>query len=172
MRRLRKLTGLFIVLATATSTLLASTPHYDCLCPDGSIRRFCFRSASGEESCCGVASCCSKESSSDEQPKPSCCGKQSKPKIKGTSFAGQSPRSKAVNEPSFRGTCCQRILAVPEAQASFRTPEVVDQTPFVLLAVADAEYLFPTTIQCQLIWQIHTLPPPTDLVTTLQRLVI
>ena len=172
MRQLRKLAGILIVLATATTTLLAGTPHFDCRCPDGSIKRFCFHSACGEQSyCCSGASCCAKAAEPDAQPKPSCCAKQSKPKPLGT--ADQSPQDMDNHEPIFRGTSCQKTLADAEIQTSVRI--AVEQPPaveLVVFALQDAGHLFPTANQVQSLGHVHALLPPPDLVTTLQRITI
>ena len=176
MRRLRKIAGVMMVWATAATTLLAGTPHYDCRCPDGSIKTFCFGSTSGESSCCcsgacskakNRKSCCRKDSSgSRSAAKPACCCKQSKP-------AGASVASAKMplNEPVVRGSCCQKILVEPEIQSSVRASTIVDETPGVVAAVllaAKIEYL--SDVALGRTWEVHWLPPPTDLVTALHRL--
>ena len=181
MRRLRKIAGVMMVWATAATTLLASTPHYDCRCPDGTIKRFCFSSASAESSCCcsGTVcgskpsegkSCCRKETSgSKSTTKPSCCCKPSKPQ-RTTVVSWNQPG----NGITVHGTCCQKTLAQPEIQPSVRATTVVDETlalVFVLPSAKAIEYLS-NVAPSRNIWQVHWLLPPADLVTTLQRLVI
>jgi hypothetical protein len=179
MRRFRKIAGVMMVWATAATTLLAGTPHFDCRCPDGSIKRYCFSSASGESSCCcsGTCSkanddksCCRKQkTSSQSTAKHACCCKQSKSQG-GSVATGSNP----VNGPAVRGTCCQKSLANLEFQSSVRVTAVVDDASvahvFVLPAM-DIEY-FSNAAPSRTVWQVHWLPPPTDLVTTLHRLVI
>jgi integrase len=181
MRRLRRTAGVLIVWATAATTLLASTPHYDCRCPDGTIKRFCFSSTTSESSCCcsgtgcgsksnDAKSCCRKgASSSKSTTKLSCCCKPSKPQHTSV-VAGNQP----VNGLTVRGTCCQKTLAQSEIQSSVRATTIVDETPslvFVLHSAEGIEYLS-NAAPSRTIWQVHWLPPPTDLVTILHRLVI
>ena len=176
MRRLRNIAGVMMVWATAATTLLAATPHYDCRCPDGSIKTFCFGSGAGESSCCcsgtcskaknGKSCCRTGSSGSRSTAKPACCCKQSKPA--GASVASEK---KPLNEPVVRGSCCQKILVQPEIQSSDRASPIVDETPVVATAVllaAKIEYL--SDVALSRTWQVQWLPPPTDLVTTLHRL--
>jgi hypothetical protein len=181
MRRLRKIAGVMIVWATAATTLLASTPHYDCRCPDGTIKRFCFNSTTSESPCCcsgtncgsnsnDAKSCCRKKTPSRQSTtKPSCCCKQSKAQNNSV-VAGNPPATGVI----VRGTCCQKTLAESEIQSSVRASATVDETPslvFVLHSAEGIEYLS-NAASSRSIWQVHWLPPPTDLVTILHRLVI
>ena len=169
-----------MVLATSTSTLIAGTPHFDCRCPDGSIKRFCFSSASGESSCCCSSgcskanndgkSCCRKQPSVSQSPaKPACCCKQSK----STPFPIAS-NSNPENGPAVRSTCCQKTLATLEVQSSVRVTATVDEScvaHFSAFPAPEIQYVS-TAAPSRTIWQVHWQPPPTDLVTTLHRLVI
>jgi hypothetical protein len=179
MRRFRKIAGVMMVWATAATTLLASTPHFDCRCPDGSIKRYCFSAASGESSCCcsGTCSkaydgksCCRKQSSSRQSTaKHACCCKQDKSQSSSVA-SGSKPRK----GPAVRGACCQKALANLEAQSSVRVTTVIDEATLAHLFVLPAMEIecVSTTAPSRTIWQVHWLPPPTDLVTTLHRLVI
>jgi hypothetical protein len=181
MHRLCKISGALVVWATAATTLLAGTPHFDCRCPDGSIKRFCFGPASGEWSCCfngkgcgaksnEIKSCCRKgRSGSQATVKPSCCSKQNK-----RERSSVTPRKQPVDGLTLRGAGCQKTLAAPEFQSSVRPTTTLDETPalsFVLSSAAALEYLS-NGATSRTAWQVHWLPPPTDLVTNLRRLVI
>ena len=70
---------------TAFMTLIVSTPHFDCRCPDGRIKPFCLALLTGKTGCCCESSCCSVSigvdarglathaSPSGTVPKNTCC---------------------------------------------------------------------------------------------------
>jgi hypothetical protein len=181
MRRFQQIAGILIVWSTAATTLLAGTPHFDCRCPDGSIKRFCFNSTTSESPCCcsgtscgsnsnDAKSCCRKKNSgSQSTTKPSCCCKKSM--AQNTSVvAGNPPATGLV----VRGTCCQKTLAETEIQSSVRATATVDETPCLVFVLHSAEGIayLSNEAPSRTNWQVHWLPLPTDLVTTLHRLVI
>jgi hypothetical protein len=173
MLRLRKTAEVMMVWATAATTLLGSAPHYDCRCPDGSIKSFCFGSSS-ESSCCCSGSCCSikncrnQTSGSKSATKPACCRKQSN--SQGSSIASGS---KPFDGITVGGTCCQKTPAQPEMQPSVRANTIVDEAPTaVFLHLSAKEIESHWNAAPNRTWQFHSLPPPTDLVTTLHRLTI
>src|SRR5687767_4870311 len=56
-----------LVWATAATTLLASTPHVRCRCPDGSLKPVCFSFLTSTTSnCCG-------QHGHDKEEVPACC---------------------------------------------------------------------------------------------------
>jgi hypothetical protein len=74
MMRLRAITSMMGVWATAVSTLLAGSPRLDCRCPDGRVKPFClsilFQSACCDGSCCSEAT---RDGNGQATTKPSCC---------------------------------------------------------------------------------------------------
>src|ERR1019366_7460198 len=178
MGRLRNMTGVLTVWSTAAATLLAGTPHYNCRCPDGSIKRFCFSSASGQSSCCcnGMdcflktsegKSCCRKQTAGNQgAANPSGCCKASKSQVASV--------SKPVKELTVGGACCQKTLAEREFQSSVRGTTIVDEASvavFVSPAARAIEY-FSNAAPRRTIFLVHWSLPPTDLVMALHRLTI
>ncbi|SRR5579885_1284667 len=184
MRWLRRTSVSLLVWLAAAMTVVAGVPHASCRCPDGRIKPFCSGSTAKKggcccdgECCCGKAgtACCCKKSDSEPQGAPaSCCGQQDEPAGSCHGHHDQpAPNAPATAQPSLTGSCCTITLAQPEA-STFLSPErvvVKDVTLGALLAVR----LAPLGAAPTEPWSFrheHQRPPPTDLVTTLQRLLI
>lgn len=195
MRRLRQTATALVVWATAASTLLGSTPHFVCRCPDGTVKPFCSgKPSAGSSCCCGGTCCCSgnqgKKGSCCQsvQPRgpagsrPSCCSHNGAAQSSGQSVPdtdGQKqgrPTDRAVGDgPAVSSTCCQKTLVSAEAPSvvppETKAPE--KGTPDVsLLDRMKVEHLGPTMTAGTAFREPYELPPPADLVTTLQRLTI
>lgn len=188
----RKAAKLLLVLATGTSMLFAGTPHFECRCADGTFKPICFGPISSESSCCCSGSCgdgcCGKNSSSKGKPEKNapCCGQKteaqtgSEPDSGGaTSGSGEKTDRRAgrdrVEGPMVSGTCCHRTLAQADVQCLTRAETKASersQTTLVLLPVVKFGYAMTTPGREQTVWDLCRLPPPTDLITILQRLTI
>ena len=163
---------------TAVATLIASVPHCDCLCPNGQRKPFCLGVSTARSGCCCGGSCCSSSPGGDgccqaHGPAPaapegehaSCCtSKQPKTGLPG-------PAAQAG------GGCCQKTLANGESATPAPSPEAGQQTLKDALGVP----VLGAVVQgprvqveggCAFPWDSHQLPPPTDLVVSLQRFVI
>lgn len=159
-----------LVWLTAIMTLIAGLPHVDCHCPNGRVKPFCLGFVSGCSSCCCRGSCCSSV------PGGSCCCRtrttQSSASGKTSPCCGGEHRSGTY---AIRSACCVKSLA--EAEALALSGE---------LETGDAEGIPSTTLPSQALlphllagarWlrasgPAHSLAPPQDLVTVLQRLLI
>lgn len=197
MRRLRKTATALLVWATAVSSLLGSTPHFTCRCPDGTIKPFCTGQAKPGSSCCcngkcccstgsGEGGCCCKgKSSSGEQGSNghSCC-QQSKTETPSKPSADQSDESGRKTGPDFRsGTgedlvvsraCCQKTLVKAEGRTLVRPetkPTAQVQFSLALLPPLNTDYN-PPLLPLADGWKVYRLPPPTDLVIALQHFII
>ena len=158
---------------TAIMTLVASLPHFECQCPNGSIKPFCFGvfcSSSG--CCCGdVCSGAPKGSRCDAGPAPArkgrpacCCG-----------HSGGRPAPQDSGPPRLEGKGCQKTLAQQQQLAASAPTKVVHDR-----GVAHAALLAPTALGP--VGSAHTgaernglhlaAPPPPDLVIVLQRFLI
>lgn len=178
MRRVRTGAWIFVVWATAATTLFGNTPYVVCHCPDGSLKLFCFGSSAGK-CCCskgGASACCSKKTTPGEQPKKACCCQKqpSKAEIESGCVNGCTSESKPLKGLIIGRTCCQKTVVQPEVQTLIRPDLKAYETQATELLLLPATLGNPlssiTSIRSD--WQVHDLPPPTDLVTTLQRLTI
>src|SRR5438552_288534 len=107
MRRFRKMVTAILVWATAASSLIGSTPHIVCRCPDGTVKQFCSGQASPESSCCCNGHCCSSPSDGgggcckvgspggQEEQKAPCCDQTGSPDTPSKSVVGRASEEKA-----------------------------------------------------------------------------
>jgi hypothetical protein len=166
---LGKTTRAGFVWLTALLTLVAGLPRVECHCPSGRIKPFCLgflfpggccaaEASSSPSGCCAPAD----EGRSGEDV-PSCCCHASSASAKDT-----------THETGIAAGRCTRTLTGPDGLVTATR----EAAPTVVLACLD--FLFPgapTTIpsenQGRPSRQGHSLaPPPTDLVTVLQRLTV
>jgi hypothetical protein len=196
MRRLRKTVTASLVWATAVSSLFGSSLHFTCRCPDGTVKPFCTGQGSSESSCCCNGKCCStsdgggcccKSSSPEGEKKnaPSCCH-QSKPDTSSKAVAPRSgedsaqktaldPRSLAADRLTISRTCCQKTMAQSESQTLVRPvtkPIEHLELGLALLPPLNIGFHVPSPLRGRDCWQVYGLPPPTDLLTLLQRFLI
>lgn len=165
MRELRKKSLTVLVWLTAAMTLAAGTPHFNCRCPNGRVKAFCFGSAVAKHGCCD-GSCCDAKAAGASGPQAasaSCCGQHHKP----------APNVPARTEGWLTGSHCTKTFVQPTVSTiqSPQKPILKDATLSVLLA-----------FQSPLIWaapmepcrsrQKYQRPPPTDLVIALQHFLI
>jgi hypothetical protein len=176
MRRLRQIAVASLVWATATSMLMASTPFVVCRCPNGDIKPFCFVSTFTKSSSCCNDACCSESGegccSKSRPDTKSCCAQ------KNTSDNDPGKRSDAKNSaegPAFVKASCQKTLVQvkgssldrPETKLGQTSPESVNP----LIGAVCGNSVRPS-VPRSAVWRVDRLPPPTDLVTSLQRLTI
>src|SRR5437763_8321636 len=62
-----------VVLLTTATTLFATSPHFECVCPDGSRKPFCLSTFLGSSSCCCQGACCSPSEPAAGNTPPACC---------------------------------------------------------------------------------------------------
>lgn len=183
MRRLRKTITAILVWAATASSLLGSTLHFTCRCPDGTVKPFCTGQGSSESSCCcngkcccstSDGGCCGKSSSSHGQKKkngPSCC-QQGKPEA---SSEAVGPRSGSQEHLTISRNCCQKMLVQTESQTLVRPvtkPIKQLELSLALQPLLNIGSYVPSPLLVTNGWQVYRLPPPTDLLTLLQRLLI
>jgi hypothetical protein len=163
---------------TALMTLIAGTPHLVCACPNGNAKPFYFALLSGKNSGCCDGSCCSASQVGDGQDfdtlpslsatviKKSCCCYKAHQEA-----ASSESRSDAkLGKVRCQKTLVEGITAVPEPAVKAPSQDLTSH-----LFVPTPE---PSTGQdgfgvcdCSFADQYHW-PPPTDLVTVLQRFLI
>ena len=184
MRRLRKIAVACLVWATAASMLLGSTPHVICLCPNGQVKHFCGLStfAKTHKSCCCNGSCCSPDGGKKRcckpkpEQKPSCCAKKnSGAKPETITKDGAIAKGAANNEVAFRSACCQKTIEEAKIKVLSRAetkPKETGCSTLILLANADSDFIVVPMLAARRVWRVDWSPPPTDLITSLQRLTI
>jgi hypothetical protein len=176
MGHLRRTVLVSLVWLTAAMTLVAGSPHFDCLCPNGHHKPFCLGSL------LWTASCCCRGVSPAAAPTPSCCRQVHGPvrQTSGSCCCHRAQRRQLANASApvghIEGPCCQKTLtqaeylptspSEPTARDGF-VGKHIDLAPALFLLTA-----LPPVPDARLSWLSYDLPPPTDLVTTLQRLTI
>jgi hypothetical protein len=164
MGRIRNIVRVCLVWSAALMTPLAGTPHIDCLCPNGYLKRFCLSVLSGSTACCCSGSCCGQPGTSSQghATKAACC------------CHGRHQRSDPAGS-GIASTPCQKTLAEGKLQSvppTKTTPQGQETAVALGLAPVPAFSAVPADRECVLSWQSHCLPPPTDLVIALQHFVI
>src|SRR4051812_29868431 len=86
----RRSMSVLTVWLTAATTLFATSPHFECVCPDGTRKPFCLSSFLGDPSCCGQETCASAGNQHDGAP--SCCC---------ASHGVQAPKATRTGRPRF-----------------------------------------------------------------------
>ncbi len=196
MRRLRKTCLAVLVWVTAASTLVAGIPHFVCRCPDGQASRHPGSPAEESPGCC-CCKCCGStnaaESDSGEGTFPdapkvstvSCCGQSNRQQPgnpvngsttdPGSSKTAKENGSKQTQSFGVDGSGCQKKLVQPKALSLTEYQkkageELPSPTPLLLEVPADSSS--PPFGSGQTSWAVSRFPPPTDLVTLLQRFTI
>lgn len=171
MRRFRRLATIALVWATASATLLASTPYYVCHCPDGTVKTHVVISVAPESSCCS-SNCCAGGAK-----EKSCCqaAKKKQPAKPASETPAEPTRPQdSDGRPSISQVPCQKTLVQPEQRAACRIEIRAETDAAVTMLPAELPglpCLF--SVSCDRpLWRIDKAPPPGDLVTVLQRLTI
>lgn len=172
---LNRILHLAVVWSLAVGTLIAGLPHIDCLCPNGNRKLFCFGSLSDTSSCCcDNGSCCTKDRGCcgpgnhppDRKPEHTCCSKNAKAKpsqSSETQIQSHSPGCKRTWQPG-------KVTGIFESTAKLAVD--FNDGPIVLLPTSTLDFSATNEGQCLLSFKTHPIPPPTDLVVTLQHFVI
>ena len=159
---------------TAVMTLVAGLPHFQCQCPNGSVKPFCFGVFCSSSGCCCGDACSPSPKDTHGNPKAApprkgrlpCCG---------AAHCSQSKPKPSDGRPRVEGRGCQRSLA----QQQHLAPSVQAKAPDDTGAPASA-VLIPTALSslasARSAADVNCLhlaaPPPPDLVILLQRFVI
>jgi len=176
MRVLRQKLRIASTWLTAATFLVTAVPHFRCVCPNGHVKPFCLSVLSQTTGCCCGGACCPAN-----QGGRCCC----QPGGDGLPSAGAEgggccaegpplrPRPAEGTDSHLRGTSCHKTPAVEEllAPAPERLAGQDWAGPGLVLPPADTAAFSPF-VPRQLSWQSYQLPPPTDLVITLQHLLV
>ena len=172
------------VWTVAAMTLLAGIPWTDCVCPDGTRKVFCSGRQAPDSGCCGAA--CPSQSS---EAKSGCAAKQSPcclhntGQTKPTKESESSPRTSRQTpspKPDSHGQVaakgCSRVLTDSQT-AVVTAAEQSGGDSYVCAAAALGTSCMqitsrPGSALYFVARQGYAQPPPTDLVISLQRLVI
>ncbi len=164
------------VCLTAVSTLIAGVPHFDCICPNGTHKAFCLGSASPRTGgCCCGGSCCSSSAggscqAQDSSPAPQgdqacCCKSQPQPSSEAPATGSQ-----------VKGSCCTKTLAEGQLLTVSPTTTGAHQnlTDNFSTPLPQPASRYPALVvgQSLFAWHRCDLPPPPDLVLTLQHFLI
>ncbi len=162
---------------TAIMMLIAGTPHFDCRCPNGNIKHICLSLFSGKSGCCCEGSCCSAIRGDDakdltDHPSPSAAVAKAGCCCKGRQ---ENARDESQTDARLGKAGCQKTLAKAAAAIAEPAMKAPVQDPTAHLFVPAAELLAGQdgfgACDCLFAHRYHW-PPPTDLVTVLQRFLI
>jgi hypothetical protein len=159
---------------TAIMTLVTGLPHFQCQCPNGAVKPFCFGifcSSSG--CCCGdVCSGGAKDSRSNARAvptrkgRPACC----------RAHADSRPTPKhSDGPPRVEGRGCHKTLAQQQQLAPSDATKIVHDEGAADLAVLTSTIRTPfgSARNGTAVNGLHlAAPPPSDLVIVLQRFLI
>src|SRR5438128_753530 len=157
-------------------TLVVGLTHFDCLCPNGNLKPFCFGFNSKSSGCCCGGKCCSLAGND------CCCGRKggpSRPKARGgfpcCQQGDQQTGSSRDARQHVQSNGCTRTLAGVEfftrSQPKIKVGEYSTFSSALPLQ-AIYNFSFPTTNHGGKFREIHLLSPPTDLVVLLPHLLI
>jgi hypothetical protein len=174
MDRVRRVIGVAPVWLAAVMTLAAGVPHFRCRCPDGNLKLFCLNASSEGSDCCCHGSCCTASTASEsskcateaETNHSECCGQQDQPQT--TTVPGRDCKAECAG--------CQRSLAPAEPAILGTTKRTAGEDVTARLVARTTETspsaCVPAFRSYPLIWQLSSIPPPTDLVIAFQHFVI
>jgi hypothetical protein len=162
---------------TAAMTLIAGTPHFVCLCPNGHIKPFCL-TLFFDRTCCCNGSCCSashvidgkdfatRASHSAAALKKNCCCCNAHQQI----AKDETRTDSKLGKESCQKTLVEGIVAVPAPSVQAPMQDLANHlvVPHPVPSVGQDGFG-----ACGCLFTNHyRLPPPTDLVTALQRFLI
>lgn len=174
MKRFRKIATIVLVWATASSTLIASTPYYVCRCPDGTIKTHLVGTVAPESSSCCSSNCCAAST----KEKPCCQAAKKKQAVKPARDAKPSDghrQADGTDGPSISQVPCQKTLVQPEGRSICRVEANATQADHTVASLPVALPGPAAIIGAEggtALWRIDKSPPPTDLVVVFQRLTI
>lgn len=165
------------VWSTAVTTLFANAPHFDCVCPNGDHKPFCFVGLFTPVAgcCCGSGSCCSSSPSEN-----GCQTERGSP----TDHVGKRPccyKNTATNHDTNKsgsdvtGRCCQKTFVtgnfavVPVHKTTVKQDS---SNVFAIVLLQDALVSYVPTGDDFFFSRPNSQPPPTDLVISLQHFLI
>jgi hypothetical protein len=166
MGRIRKVVAASLVWATSASMLMAATPFVVCRCPTGELKPFCSPSNATKSPCCKGTCCTSPDGTS------SCCSHTNLPdsvRIQETDSKNSSG-SPIIVEANCQKTLVQAQLTAVCQHESKVTP--LSTQSLHLQGESQCGMPLVSSVPGLLRQELDASPPPTDLITSLQRLVI
>jgi hypothetical protein len=156
MGTISKVVRVGLVWSALLMTPIAATPRVDCLCPDGHVRPFCLGLFAPPSACCG-----GRQGSSGGAPakRAACC--------RGRNLGNSPAGSRIAGTPCTKTLVAGKLQSVPPTSAAAQ-----DETTALVLAPVPVSSGVPASPECRLSRHRHRLPPPTDLVISLQHLTI
>ena len=163
---------------TAIMTLIAGTPHFVCQCPNGRIKPFGLTLHFQKNGGCCDGSCCSSSRDDDEKgfaahaslfatasQKSCCCCKDHQ-----ENATNESPTDAKLEKERCQRTFVEGIVALPVP--TVKAP-VQDLTAHLFILASETSMAQEGFGACDRLFANHChWPPPTDLITLLQRFLI
>jgi hypothetical protein len=166
---------------TVPTMLLASSPHIDCVCPNGSKKPFCLSAVLGDSACCCRGACCSSSGPQKEKQTGCCCCKnkrlrQMSESEPSTSEVGRVWTGAAhSSQPGVQQRGCEKSLAVTHAFIADKSHTAIFGSPLVtwIMIQVPSEFFGPALSSTTLSVPVtSSLPPPSDLVVVLCHFLI
>ncbi len=163
---------------TAIMTLVAGVPRFCCACPGEGSTPSTPKSAPRSAGCC---CCCGGDCSGAAGSKSACCSREAPPSDPEESSPAIQPDrpwthgSESSSTQRRPAKCRVAELPRPEAALPSWSDSASDEgrpSNVALPAQVDPAHALPGAAAGPRLWRPHTLPPPTDLVTLLQHLLI
>jgi hypothetical protein len=159
---------------TAITMLVAGLPHFQCQCPNGAIKPFCFVVVYSSSGCCCSDACsgapkdsrCNPEAASSRTGRPACCCAHSR---------GRRTPQDSGGAPRLEGKGCQKTLAQQQQFAPAAATKSVNErcvAHAVCVASVAVTPCGPAGAMTNLGGLHLAAPPPPDLVVVLQRFLI
>lgn len=160
---------------TAFMLMIAATPHFRCVCPDGNVKLFCLNVVNPKTGCCCGGKCCSAKAGGQCCCSPS-AGRAAERREEGCRACDRPVHASAGDQTKSRleGSGCRKTL---DSQTLFvaSTERLIDRNDSGLslfLPVADTFVALSPFVVRPFSWHNLQLPPPTDLVIFLQHFLI
>ena len=170
---LRRTSLTVLIWLTAAMTLVAGTPRFTCLCPNGRVKLFCLGGIAKRSGCCCDGECCTKSDSVCPTEKTS-----TRQQVASTSCCccqhhGAARAALANDSGCFNGACCTRSLYRPEVSVITSPEKPVLKDVALQALLATQPFLSPKVpSEACCFGREHQRPPPTDFVITLQHFLI
>lgn len=160
-----------LVWLTAATTLFATSPHLECVCPDGSRKPFCLSLILDESSCCSDADAPEAGASA-----PSCCCEKPAPTKRTGDKVHVSAKQASKGRPGWASRGCAKSLieavtaVTAKSETAAATGHFASSYMSVLhtnpCAVSDVALVRTTSFQG------IALPPPPDRVVLFEHFLI
>ena|SRR5947209_17851439 len=159
-----------LIWLTTAMTLIASTPHVYCQCPNGNVKPFCLSMFGAGTGCCCNDDCCSTASGSK-----CCCHSKTQVTTHAKKSSCCSQTRDEGSQPTARGATPGCVKQLQQQTTVTTTPSADKHTAIVMSVVPlslPLPLLIPAPQQRSSHYLVRLVAPPDDLTTRYLHLVI